>query len=73
MKADTSHISACRRLWFEHLQTCESCYRARMWSLPIGCMQGKILQDEYIQAHYANRDLEQVTATEAVCETTTTP
>ena len=65
MKADTSHISTCRRHWFEHLQTCESCYKARMWSQGPACEVGKALQDEYIQAHYANRDLEEVTATEA--------
>ena len=66
MKADTSHISTCRRLWFEHLQTCESCYKARMWSQGPACEAGKALQDEYIMAHYANRDLESVEATCAI-------
>ena len=63
--ADTSHLKVCRLLWLEHLQTCDSCSRARMWNLPIECLEGKALKDEYIQPHYANLDLEQVTATEA--------
>ena len=65
MKPDTSHISATRRLWFEHLQQCETCYRARMWTVPLSCEQGQALYDEYIASVLANRHCEHLTATEA--------
>ena len=62
MNADTSHIRACQDVLHKHLGTCPVCLRDRP---PTYCETGKNLLDEYIQSFYANRDLEQVTATEA--------
>ena len=65
MHSDTSHISLTRRLWFAHLQQCEACYRARVWSMGPACPEGQVAYGEYCAAIQANRDCEHVIATEA--------
>ena len=63
MKSDTSHISACQRIWLDHLMTCEACARARVWSMGPACPEGQAAYGEYCAAFEANRDCESLEAT----------
>ena len=70
---DTSHIRLCSARWHTHLVECERCFKSYYASQPGMCEAGKVLFDEYVSAIEAHRNCEHLTATEAVCETTTTP
>jgi hypothetical protein len=59
MKAETSHIEACRKRWFEHEDICNECYFS--WDDGVHrCDTGVNLYDEYQQAINAHPDCEKV-------------
>ena len=65
MKAQTSHIEACRRAWHEHLKNCRQCYFVELYAPEHFCDAGKVLYDEYAASITANRDCEHLEATGA--------
>lgn len=71
MKADTSHIQACKNAWHQHQLICYGCWHhdhgtVDTW-IDKRCEQGRAMYDEICQAIEANRDTEHLTA-EAVNE-----
>ena len=70
---DLSHIRLCSARWHTHMHDCLGCFMSFYGSKPGICESGQVLYGEYISAIEAHRNCEHLTATEAVCETTTTP
>lgn len=69
LRAQTSHIQACRRAWHEHYYSCTKCALGIIST----CEQGRVFYDEYVAAITANRECEHLNGTEATCDPTTTP